>query len=119
MHGPTVLIVDDHAGFRTTARLLLEVGGWRVVGEAGDGPEAVAAAREVRPDVVLLDVNLPGEDGFAVARRLAAGPHPPAVVLTSSRDDVGYGQLAVGAGARGFIAKLDLSVPALAAMVGA
>ncbi len=117
MDGVTVLIVDDHAGFRDTARLLLEHGGWRVVGEAGDGPQALVAVRATRPDVVLLDVNLPGEDGFWVARHLAADPDPPAVVLTSSRDDAGYGQLATEAGARGFIAKADLSVPALAEMV--
>lgn len=119
MRGTTVLIVDDHAGFRDTARLLLETGGWCVVGEAGDAPGAVAAARAMRPDVVLVDVNLPGEDGFAVARSLAADPDPPAVVLTSSRDDAGYAPLAGAAGARGFIPKLELSVDALSRMVGA
>ncbi|MFN8122281.1 MAG: response regulator transcription factor [Thermoleophilia bacterium] len=117
MRGTTVLIVDDHAGFRDTARLLLETGGWRVVGEAGDGVQAIAAAREMRPDVVLVDVNLPGDDGFAVARAISGDPDPPAVVLTSSRDDAGYGALAGDAGARGFIPKLELSVDALRRLV--
>ena len=84
----TVLIVDDHADFRAFARVLLEAGGFEVVGEAGDGAAALAAARELRPALVLLDVQLPDRDGFAVCERLAAGDAPPVVVLTSSRDAV-------------------------------
>ena len=80
-----VLIVDDHAPFRARARALLEADGFEVVGEAADGEAAVAAAQRLRPDVVLLDVQLPGIDGFAVAERLAAEAEPPAVVLISSR----------------------------------
>src|SRR5262249_5647341 len=70
---PTVLIVDDHAGFRESARALLEAEGFTVVGDAADGAAAVAAVARLRPDVVLLDVQLPDVDGFAVAGRLAAG----------------------------------------------
>src|SRR6476646_10884070 len=67
---PTLLIVDDHAAFRSTARALLECDGWNVVGEAYDGTSGIDAAHALRPDVVLLDVRLPDIDGFAVAERL-------------------------------------------------
>ena len=60
----TVLVVDDHAGFRSRARLLLEADGYEVVGEAADGTSALAASRRLHPEVVLLDVQLPDLDGF-------------------------------------------------------
>ena len=63
----TVLIVDDHEDFRRVARALLEADGFRVVGEAVDGESAIAEANRLRPRLVLLDVQLPGIDGFAVA----------------------------------------------------
>ena len=66
----SVLIVDDHAPFRSAVRLLLERGGFRVVGEAGDGDAALVAVRRLAPEVVLLDVQLPGEDGFAICERI-------------------------------------------------
>ena len=87
----TVLIVDDHAGFRGFARRLLEAGGFTVVGEAEDGASALAAVEELRPELVLLDVVLPDTDGFAVAERLAQGGTGPVVVLTSSRDAADFG----------------------------
>ena len=113
----SVLIVDDHPSFRATARLLLESEGYRVVGEAPDGLTAIAAARDLHPDVVLLDVNLPDLDGFAVAERLTAANRPPAVVLTSSRDSSDFGPLVAGSGARGFISKGDLSGEAIAQLL--
>ena len=113
----TVLIVDDHASFRRAARKLLEHHGYRVVGEACDGESALAAVREMRPDVVLLDVQMPGIDGFEVASWLSAGGNPPAIVLVSSRDGLDFGKLVTESGARGFIAKHDLSGPALAALL--
>src|SRR3954454_201506 len=67
----TVLIVDDHAGFRSLARRLLEAAGYEVVGEAHDGASAIELAWGLRPAIVLLDVQLPDLDGFEVARRLA------------------------------------------------
>src|SRR5215211_6349015 len=82
----TVLIVDDHATFRLTARLLLESEGYDVLGEAVDGADALRAARELSPEVVLLDVQLPDIDGFDVASRLTGSEDGPVVVLTSSRD---------------------------------
>jgi DNA-binding NarL/FixJ family response regulator len=109
----TLLIVDDHAAFRSTARALLECDGWDVVGEAGDGTSGLTAARTLKPDVVLLDVRLPDIDGFAVAERLAADGGGPAVIVTSSSDDPLYPDRARRTGARGFLAKHDLSGAAL------
>jgi two-component system nitrate/nitrite response regulator NarL len=110
----TVLIVDDHAGFRGLARRLLEAGGFTVVGEAADGASALSAVEELQPQVVLLDIVLPDIDGFAVAERLAENGAEPVVVLTSSRDSADFGQRLERAPARGFIHKDDLSGPALA-----
>ena len=115
---PTVLIVDDHPSFRATARLLLEADGLDVVGEAADGASALRQAAALRPEVVLLDVNLPDLDGFAVAQRLTRNGHTPIVVLCSSRDAVDYGELIARSGARGFIAKADLSGAAVRELVG-
>ena len=115
---PTLLIVDDHAGFRSLARRLLGSGGFEVVGEAADGRAAVAAARELRPDVVLLDIQLPDIDGFEVLARLRDGPAGPAVVLTSTRDRADYGERVDQSGASGFIPKAELSGAALLAVVG-
>ena len=106
----TVLIVDDHPSFRATARALLEAEGFVVVGEAANGAEALAEAEVLRPDVVLLDVQLPDLDGFEIAARLTAGSgQGPNVVLVSSRDARDYGDLIAESGARGFVAKGDLS----------
>jgi len=113
----TVLIVDDHAGFRSAARALLEAAGFDVVCEAADGESAVAAVGELRPSIVLLDVQLPDVDGFDVAERLAGLGEPPAIVLISSRSVTSFRRrLAANADWR-FIAKSDLSAEALAAAV--
>jgi DNA-binding NarL/FixJ family response regulator len=114
---PTVLIVDDHADFRASARAMLEAEGFAVVGEAPDGRAAIDAMDALAPDIVLLDVQLPGEDGFAVAERLAARPARAAVVLISSREASAYGPRLAGAPARGFIPKRALSGPELARLV--
>lgn len=107
---PTVLIVDDHPSFRATARVLLEAEGFEVVGEAADGASALTEAGRLRPQVVLLDVQLPDADGFQVARRLTAtNGSGPAVVLVSSRDFADYGPLVARSGACGFVPKAELS----------
>jgi len=104
----TVLIVDDHSSFRAFARRLLEAGGLRVV-EAGNGVDAIAAAARERPDLVLLDVQLPGIDGFEVTRRLATDGGAPTIVLISSREAADYGGRVEASGAAGFISKAELS----------
>lgn len=113
----TIVIVDDHPSFRASARRMLEDAGYDVVGEAGDGHAALAAVRSLRPAIVLLDVQLPDLDGFAVAAELAAEAHPPAVVMTSSRDASDFVGLVTRSGARGFLPKNELSGQALAALV--
>ena len=114
----SVLIVDDHAEFRAGARALLEVDGFEVLGEAPDGESALEAARRLRPQVVLLDVQLPGIDGFCVADRLAAGDDPPIVVLTSSRAAEAFRRrLDEAESVRGFIAKAELSGECLSALL--
>ena len=113
----TVLIVDDHPSFRSTARMLLEDAGYVVVGEAADGTGGLRAAQELKPDVVLLDVNLPDLDGFDVAARLTGDAGAPAVVLVSSRDAGDFGPLVGRSGARGFVSKADLSGAAIEGLV--
>jgi DNA-binding NarL/FixJ family response regulator len=113
----TVLIVDDHPSFRGTARALLESEGFEVVGEAADGASAIDAAESLRPDVILLDIYLPDIDGFKVAAALTRNGIPPAIVLTSSRDARDFGPLVEQSGARGFIAKAELSGATLSALV--
>jgi DNA-binding NarL/FixJ family response regulator len=114
---PTVLIVDDHEGFRTSARALLEADGFDVVGESADGGGALRAVSELRPQVVLLDIQLPDMDGFAVATRLAETSDPPAVVLISSRDAAAYGPRLRATPSRGFIPKSELSGKTLADLI--
>ena len=110
----TVVIADDHPSFRASARAILEAEGFEVIGEAEDGASAIAAARDLTPDVLLLDVQLPDLDGFAVCRECCLNGASPAVVLVSSRDACDYGGLIEQSGARGFIAKAELSGAALA-----
>jgi DNA-binding NarL/FixJ family response regulator len=113
----SVLIVDDHAGFRSWARALLQGDGLDVVGEAADGTSAIDAARALRPDIVLLDVRLPDLNGFEVADMIAQLEDAPAVVLTSSHDARDYRRRIGLSPAKGFIAKSDLSGEGLTSIV--
>ena len=100
------------------ARTLLESEGLEVVGEARTGDETIAASVHLRPGLVLLDVHLPGEDGFAVAERLARLPDAPIVVLISSRPAADIRRRLGSTSAAGFIHKSDLSAAAIAAIIG-
>jgi DNA-binding NarL/FixJ family response regulator len=115
--GKTVLIVDDHPSFRASARRMLEADGYKVVAEAADGTSAVAAAGELHPDVVLLDIRLPDLDGFRVAERLAANGASPAIVLTSSRERCDFGSEIDASPAYGFISKSELSAEAITLLI--
>jgi DNA-binding NarL/FixJ family response regulator len=111
--GRRVLIVDDHPSFRRCARSLLTAEGFDVVGEAEDGASALTLAAQLEPDVVLLDIQLPDLDGFAVAERLLAEAPAVGIVLVSSRDAGEYGRLVEQSGALGFVFKGDLSASAI------
>jgi DNA-binding NarL/FixJ family response regulator len=114
----TVLIVDDHPSFRASARRMLEADGYEVVGEAEDGVAALAAAQQLRPELVLLDVRLPDVDGFEVARRLLNASSPvPQIVLVSSHDSADLGEAIGASGARGFVPKSELSAEAIALLI--
>jgi DNA-binding NarL/FixJ family response regulator len=114
-----ILIVDDHPSFRGMARALLESEGFEVVGEASDGASAIEAAKELRPDAILLDVQLPDIDGFEVATTVLNSQNgsSPAIVMTSSRDASDFGSLVEQSGARGFIPKAELSAEAVSALL--
>jgi DNA-binding NarL/FixJ family response regulator len=105
------LIVDDNAGFLEAARVLLEQEGIRVVGVARTGDEALRAVADLRPDVTLLDVDLGGESGFEVARRLAhhGGPVAAPVILISVHSEDDLAELIDGSPAIGFVGKSSLS----------
>jgi DNA-binding NarL/FixJ family response regulator len=103
--GVRVVIVDDHGLFRTGLRSLLEEQGIQVVGEAGDGAEALEIVREVAPDVVLMDLNMPGMAGVEATQRIAQiAPLTRVVVLTISDDDSDVMD-AILAGACGYLLK--------------
>jgi CheY-like chemotaxis protein len=112
-----VLIVDDNSAFRATARKLLERGGFVVVAEAGNGNEAVQEAKSHRPDLALVDVQLPDFDGFEVAELLCGLDSALQVILTSSLDGSDFGSLVSGSRAVGFVPKGELAVSAIEALL--
>jgi DNA-binding NarL/FixJ family response regulator len=114
----SVVVVDDHPGFRRCARALLNAEGFEVVGEAEDGAGAIALVLELCPQLVLLDVQLPDLDGFEVTARLLASDPTLTIVLVSSRDRAQYGSLVEESGARGFVSKSDLTASALEGLIG-
>ena len=114
---PRLLIVDDHAGFRASARRLLEAEGFMVVGEADGARSALPAVVALSPDVVLVDIALPDGDGFDVCADIVRA-HSAAVVLTSSRTITGLQDRLLLSRARGFIPKSDLSGSAIRALTG-
>ncbi|MDA8379805.1 MAG: response regulator transcription factor [Actinomycetota bacterium] len=102
----TVVIVDDHGLLRAgTRQILEEAGGFQVVGEAADGEAGLALVAELDPELVLVDIRLPGLNGIEVARRIAAGDAGTRVVVVSAYDDEDYVQAALAAGVAGYLLK--------------
>ena len=112
----TILIVDDHPGFRVTARAVLEADGFEVVGEAEDGQSAMDTARTSQPTVALVDIGLPDVDGFEVARTLRAAYPEMRVVLTSSHEAGSFGPRLDESGLP-FLAKDEISGRAIRAVL--
>ncbi len=113
-----ILIVDDHPSFRSTAKIMLLADGFEVVGEAADGRAALEAVEELKPDIVLLDVQLPDMDGFSVVNELLRrDSYLPKIVLTSSHDESDFGPIVARCGAAAFVPKGELSGAALRAVL--
>ena len=111
-----VVLVDDDRRFRATARRALEAEGAVVLAEVSDGADAVAAVEEWCPDVVLVDVRMPGVDGMEVARRLKGRTGTTAVILISTLE-VDHGRLLAGGLVAGYIPKDELSLSAITALL--
>jgi DNA-binding NarL/FixJ family response regulator len=113
----TVVVIDDNEPFRSWACDLLAREGYAVIGHAGAGADALRLAEALRPDVLVLDVQLPDMSGFEVLRRLPGGAGATEVVLISARDRDDYGSAVLHSGARAFIGKSELSGRALRAVL--
>jgi DNA-binding NarL/FixJ family response regulator len=109
-----VLIVDDQLPFRDAARMVVEMtAGFEVAGEAGNGEEGVEMAGSLRPDLVLMDVQMPGIDGLEATRRIRKLDDPPPVAVMSTHESGDYRETALVAGAYAFIPKSEFSMDAL------
>ena len=117
MLGQRVLIVDDHAGFRAAATVMLEAAGCDVVGEVADGEETLAAVASLHPDLVLLDLQLPGIDGVTVSEIISAMDHPPDVILISSREDAATEPRVMSSPTLGFVSKRHLGEASIKALL--
>ncbi|MEL5990914.1 response regulator [Microbacterium phosphatis] len=102
---PRVLVVDDHATMRLGFRTILEASGIPVVGEAATGTAAVAQAAALRPDVILMDVQMPDMDGIEASRLILRGDRPPRILIVTTFDRDDYLFAALDAGASGFLLK--------------
>jgi DNA-binding NarL/FixJ family response regulator len=112
-----VLVVDDHESFRRAAAAVVEATeGFTVAGSVATGEESLAVAQATEPDLVLMDVNLPGMDGLEATRRLRSLPRPPVVVLLSTYDEDEFGSRAQDCGASAYIAKSAFGTGRLAAV---
>jgi DNA-binding NarL/FixJ family response regulator len=101
-----VLIVDDQEPFRLAARMVVEVtDGFELIGEAETGEASVEMAQELQPDLVLMDVNLPGIDGLEATRRILAANGPPVVLLLSTYEEADYAPRAAECGAAAYVPK--------------
>jgi DNA-binding NarL/FixJ family response regulator len=115
--GESILVVDDHQGFRSSARELLEAEGFEVVGEAVDAASGIEATRTLHPDIVLLDVQLPDVDGIEASAQISAVNGETVIVLISACDPVDFSRALLESPAVGFIPKSELSGDALRELV--
>ena len=115
----TCLIVDDHAPFLEVARDLLESEGLSVVGAASTIDEGVRLARELQPDVALVDIDLGAESGFDLARHLAELADPPAVIFISTHSEAEFADLIAESSVAGFVPKAELSAEAIERLLAA
>jgi DNA-binding NarL/FixJ family response regulator len=112
-----VLIVDDQMPFREASRMVVEMtDGFEVVGEAQSGLEALGIVARLCPDLVLMDIQMPGIDGIETTRRIRALPDPPVVVVMSTHESGDYAGIAIEAGAIGFVPKSQFGFDTLAEM---
>ena len=112
-----VLIVDDQLPFREASRMVVELtDGFEVVAEAVNGEQALELVAETGPDLVLMDVQMPGIDGIETTRRIRALDDPPVVVVMSTHESGDYEQVALSAGAIGFVPKSQFGMDTLADM---
>ncbi len=117
MNRVTVLLADDHTIVRQGLRALLETEpDLKVVGEVSDGREAVAAARTLRPDIVVMDIAMPALNGIEATRQIAAGPSAARVIILSMYADVEHLVHALQAGASGYVRKQDADTELVAAL---
>jgi DNA-binding NarL/FixJ family response regulator len=113
------VVVDDHPKLLTiAARLLASIPGVEVVGEATSGQAALEAVDRLRPDLVLMDLTMPGMDGLEATRRLVARPDAPEVIIMTVHDLPQYRDAALAAGARRFVAKAELAEQLRQAILG-
>lgn len=112
-----VLIVDDQTPFREASRMVVEMtDGFDVAGEAENGRQAIELVAELNPDLVLMDVQMPGIDGIETTRQISAQPDAPAVVVMSTHESQDYVDMALAAGAVGFVPKSQFSFDTLEEM---
>ena len=116
MSAVRVLVVDDHESFRRVAAAVVEAtAGFVVAGSVATGEESLVAAAAVEPDLVLMDINLPGMDGLEATRWLRSSAHPPVVILLSTYDEDDFGR-ARDCGAAAYVAKSAFGTERLAAV---
>jgi DNA-binding NarL/FixJ family response regulator len=114
-----IMLVDDSRSFLDSASALLEaVPGFEVVARLRSAEDALAELRFARPDVVIVDVHMPGMSGLEAARRIKTRPNPPRVLLTTVHDGSEYQRAATAVGADGFVPKSEFGARILAAIVG-
>jgi DNA-binding NarL/FixJ family response regulator len=114
-----IMLVDDSRSFLDSASALLEaVPGFEVVARLRSAEDALAELRYARPDVVIVDVHMPGMSGLEAARRIKTRPNPPRVLLTTIHDGSEYHRAAAAVGADGFVPKSEFGARILAAIVG-